>query len=169
MIRLLPKLSTLTNRLVFRTNSSFHTSHNLSIKAHELPPRPKFTPDLESEIEESFLHGGRGPGGQKINKCNSKVQLKHVPSGIVVNCQETRSRDKNRKIAREKLAMEIAVWKNGGQMVDRQLKMIELKQQRKLSKLKKSTKKHELVKQQKEEQKLKQEQEDREFLAKMMQ
>ena len=169
MIKLLQKLPIHSKPLLVANKSAFHTLNTLSIKAHELPPRPKFTPEMESEIEESFLHGGRGPGGQKINKCNSKVQLKHVPSGIVVNCQETRSRDKNRKIAREKLAMEIAVWKNGGQMVDRQLKMIELKQQRKSSKLKKSTKKHELLKQQKEEQELKQEQEDREFLAKMMQ
>lgn len=78
------------------------------IKKNKLPPRPRFTTEMELQCEEKFLHGGRGPGGQKINKCNSKVQLKHSETGIVVTCQETRSRESNRKIAREKMAAEIA-------------------------------------------------------------
>ena len=45
------------------------------------PPRNVI---LESEISESFLKG-TGPGGQKINKTSSAVQLKHLPSGIVVS------------------------------------------------------------------------------------
>ena len=32
---------------------------------------------------EKFVKGG-GPGGQKINKCCSAVQLKHIPSGIII-------------------------------------------------------------------------------------
>lgn len=62
-----------------------------------LPPRRKIE---ESEIEESFLKG-TGPGGQKINKTSSAVQLKHIPSGIVVKSQATRSREQNRKYARQ--------------------------------------------------------------------
>jgi protein subunit release factor B len=54
----------------------------------------------ENEITESFLKGS-GPGGQKINKTSSAVQLKHGPTGIVVKCQETRSREQNRKLARQ--------------------------------------------------------------------
>lgn len=65
-----------------------------------LPPRPIIP---ETEIVESFLKG-TGPGGQKINKTSSAVQLKHIPTGIVVKCQETRSRPQNRKIARQLLA-----------------------------------------------------------------
>ncbi|EJS42549.1 YLR281C [Saccharomyces arboricola H-6] len=78
------------------------------IKKNKLPPRPQFTPEMEAQCTEKFLHGGRGPGGQKINKCNSKVQLRHEPTGIVVECQETRSRDQNRRLARLKLARELA-------------------------------------------------------------
>ncbi|PHH88783.1 hypothetical protein CDD83_7063 [Cordyceps sp. RAO-2017] len=66
-----------------------------------LPPRPK--PPPESEIEESYLRGS-GPGGQKINKTSSAVQLKHIPTGIVVKSQATRSRSQNRTHAREILA-----------------------------------------------------------------
>ncbi|KAK5109254.1 hypothetical protein LTR62_007236 [Meristemomyces frigidus] len=65
-----------------------------------LPPRPKI---LETEIDESFLRGS-GPGGQKINKTSSAVQIKHLPTGIVVKSQETRSRESNRKLARNLLA-----------------------------------------------------------------
>jgi protein subunit release factor B len=43
---------------------------------------------------------GSGPGGQSINKTQNNVQLLHTPTGIRVNCQETRSLEQNRKIAR---------------------------------------------------------------------
>ncbi|KAL7948986.1 RF-1 domain-containing protein [Trichoderma barbatum] len=77
-----------------------------------LPPRPKPPPD--SEIEESYLKGS-GPGGQKINKTNSAVQLKHIPTGIVVKSQATRSRSQNRKLAREILAQRVDEFLNGDQ------------------------------------------------------
>ncbi|CCH46912.1 Peptide chain release factor 1 [Wickerhamomyces ciferrii] len=78
------------------------------VRPNRLPPRPTID---ESEFTEVFIKGG-GPGGQKINKTNSKVQLKHIEYGIVVDCQETRSREQNRKIAREKLALEVDAIRN---------------------------------------------------------
>jgi len=76
-----------------------------------LPPRPKI---LDAEIEESFLKGS-GPGGQKINKTSSAVQLKHLPTGIVVKSQETRSRQQNRKLARNILAEKLDHLEKGDQ------------------------------------------------------
>ncbi len=55
------------------------------------------------DLEEAFVRGS-GSGGQKINKTSSCVQLRHLPSGMVVRCQETRSREANRWLARELLA-----------------------------------------------------------------
>ncbi|KAI1096939.1 peptidyl-tRNA hydrolase domain protein [Rostrohypoxylon terebratum] len=78
----------------------------------QLMPRPK--PPPETEIEESFLKGS-GPGGQKINKTNSAVQLKHIPTGVVIKCQATRSRSQNRKLARQLLAQKIDDLLNGDQ------------------------------------------------------
>ncbi|KXL41788.1 hypothetical protein M433DRAFT_59531 [Acidomyces richmondensis BFW] len=88
---------------------SFSTRSNLCEK--QLPPRPKI---VESEIEESFLKGS-GPGGQKINKTSSAVQLKHLPTGIVVKSQETRSRQQNRKLARQILAEKLDQLEKGDQ------------------------------------------------------
>jgi len=56
----------------------------------------------EDDLEERFVLGS-GSGGQKINKTASCVQLKHLPSGFEVNCQDSRSREKNREIARIRL------------------------------------------------------------------
>lgn len=56
----------------------------------------------ESDLVEKFILGS-GSGGQKINKTSSCVYLKHIPSGIEIKCQQTRSRDLNRLYARREL------------------------------------------------------------------
>ena len=57
----------------------------------------------EGDLVEKFILGS-GSGGQKINKTSSCVYLKHVPSGIEIKCQKTRSRDLNRLYARREFA-----------------------------------------------------------------
>lgn len=74
-----------------------------------LPPRIVIP---EGDIEESFLKG-TGPGGQKINKTSSAVQLKHLPTGIVVKNQATRSREQNRKNARRLLSEKLEEMEKG--------------------------------------------------------
>ncbi|CEI39452.1 hypothetical protein FVEN_g8673 [Fusarium venenatum] len=100
-----------TPRSPFASSIRTFTSTSIHL-AKALPPRPK--PPPESEIEESYVKGS-GPGGQKINKTNSAVQLKHIPTGIVVKSQATRSRDQNRKHARELLAQRVDELRNGDQ------------------------------------------------------
>ncbi|TFB02310.1 hypothetical protein CCMA1212_005878 [Trichoderma ghanense] len=109
-----------------------------------LPPRPKPPPD--SEIEESYLKGS-GPGGQKINKTNSAVQLKHIPTGIVVKSQATRSRSQNRKLAREILAQRIDELTNGDQ--SRSAIVGSVKKKRADSAAKKSRRKYRLLEEEK--------------------
>jgi peptide chain release factor len=53
-------------------------------------------------IEESFIRGG-GPGGQKINKTASRVQLRYPPLDLGVSCQDSRSRSLNRFLALREL------------------------------------------------------------------
>ena len=54
------------------------------------------------DVEEKFIHGG-GRGGQKINKSTNAVQLKHLPTGIVVKYQKHRERAMNRILALREL------------------------------------------------------------------
>ncbi|MAS97103.1 MAG: peptide chain release factor-like protein [Verrucomicrobiales bacterium] len=67
-----------------------------------LEQRMKRAGILEEDLEERFVLGS-GSGGQKINKTASCVYLKHVPTRIEVSCQDSRSRERNREIARSRL------------------------------------------------------------------
>lgn len=57
----------------------------------------------EADLREQFVLGS-GSGGQKINKTSSAVRLTHLPSGLWVKVQASRSREDNRWLARRALA-----------------------------------------------------------------
>ncbi|KAI9786903.1 MAG: hypothetical protein M1839_005134 [Geoglossum umbratile] len=102
----------------------------------QMPPRPTIK---EEDIEEAFLKGS-GPGGQKINKTSSAVQLKHLPTGQVTKSQATRSRSQNRKIARKLLAEKLEEMEKGPE--SRRAMKGEVARKRKASKTKKAKRKY---------------------------
>jgi protein subunit release factor B len=71
-------------------------------KRQELEERMQRCNILEKDIEEKFVRSS-GAGGQKVNKSSSCVQLTHIPSGLTVKIQKSRSQGLNRYYARKRL------------------------------------------------------------------
>ena len=88
---------------------------------------------LKSDFDETFMRSS-GKGGQHVNKTSTCVRIRHLPTGLEVKCQDTRSLYLNRFLALRRLVDKIEEARRGAESeVQKKIEKIR-RQKRKRSK-----------------------------------